>query len=149
VIVEVDSHVGTGTRSEAHIASVSAYVNCPIVDVVAQFSDAGIDGLLMSTMRDGLATAGLGEVLSVHAWPTVWVATGTVRVNVTWRVRDVDGRATDGGATISLLMVQSGREPITELLAKVTVGDGDLRVTTDAMHGVLEELTRRIEARTR
>ncbi|MGQ0433163.1 MAG: hypothetical protein ACT452_12235 [Microthrixaceae bacterium] len=128
---------------------MSAYVNLPIVDVVAQFSDPGIDGLLMSTMRGCLGRAGLGEVLRVHAWPTVWVATGTVRLNVTWRVGGTDGRATDGEATISVLMVQSGREPITELLARLPVGADEPRVTTDVVHDLLDELTHRLEERSR
>lgn len=149
MIVEVDSLVVTrhGIEQKVRTASVSAYVNLPIVDVVARFSDPGIDGLLMSTMRNSVRDAGLGDVLSVHAWPTVWVATGTVRVNLTWRLRGVRGRVTEGSATIALLTVQSGREPITELLATVPVGDGDLRVVTDATHRLLDELTRRLEAR--
>lgn len=151
VIVAMESEVATATATQAEdrTASVSAYVNRPIVDVVAQFSDPGIDGLLMSTMRRVTGTTGLGDVLSVHAWPTVWVASGSVRVNVTWRIRGADGRSTDGAATIALLTVQSGGEPITELLARLPVGDGDPRAATDTARRLLDELTLRMEARVR
>lgn len=149
MIVDMESDVATATRTEDRTASVNAYVNLPIVDVVAQFSDPGIDGMLMSTMRRVIGTTGLGDVLSVHAWPTVWVATGSVRVNVTWRTRGADGRTTDGAATISLLTVQSGGEPITELLARLPVGDGDPRAATDTARRLLDELTLRMEARVR
>lgn len=126
-------------------ASVSAYVDLPIAEVFGRFSDPAIDGLLMSAMRASLAAGDDGEVLSVHAWPTVWVSTGNVRVVVTWRIREVDGHVAEGTATISLLMVQSGHDAITELLVTLAVTDDDAASTTAALHRILDELTLRLE----
>lgn len=145
MIVEMDPKGMTARESEARTASVSAYVDLPLADVFARFSDPGIDGLLMAALRRSLT--GLGEVLSVHAWPTVWVATGTVRVQVTWRIRGADARVREGTATISLLMVQSGHDAITELLVTLPVGDDEVAVSTDTTHRVLDELTRSLEGR--
>ncbi len=127
-------------------ASVSAYVDLPIAEVVARFSDPGIDGLLMSAMRAALGGEGPGEVLSVHAWPTIWVSTGNVRVVVTWRARGAAGHVTERNATIALLMVQSGHDAITELLVTLPVTDDDEALSaTAALHRILDELTHRLE----
>lgn len=143
MIVEMESQQTTAQAVEPRTASVSAYVDLPLADVFARFSDPGIDGLLMATLRRGLA--GVGEVLSVHAWPTVWVATGNVRVQVTWRIRGVDARVREGTATVSLLMVQSGHDAITELLVTLPVDDDDVPASTEATHRFLDELTRCLE----
>lgn len=126
-------------------ASVSAYVDLPLAEVFARFSDPCIDGLLMSAMRASLVTTGGGEVLSVHVWPTVWVSTGNVRVEVTWRIRGADGQVGEGTATISLLLVQGGHDAITELLVALPVTDDDVASDTAALHHILDELTRRLE----
>lgn len=130
-------------------ASVSAYVDLPMAEVFARFSDPGIDGLLGSAMRSSLARAGGEELVSIHAWPTVWVSTGTVRVPVAWRLRSPDGSVRDGSATISLLMVQSGHDAITELLVTLPVDRYGGSEATEATHRILDELTRRLEGRGR
>lgn len=128
-------------------ASVSAYVDLPLADVFARFSDPGIDGLFMSAMRTSLGTDG-GQVLSVHTWPTVWVSTGSARVVVTWRIRETDGHVREGSATIALLTVQSGNEAITELLVTLPVSGDEAESTTQTVHRALDELTRRLEGAT-
>lgn len=145
MIVEMDRQGMTAREAEPRTASVSAYVDLPLTEVFARFSDPGIDGLLAAALRRSLG--GLGEVLSVHAWPTLWVATGTVRVQVTWRIRGVDARVREGTVTISLLLVQSGHDAITELLVTLPVDDDDAAVFTDTAHRVLDELTRCLEGR--
>lgn len=116
-----------------------------MAEVFARFSDPTIDGLLMSAMRASLGADIGGEVLSVHAWPTVWVSTGNVRVDVTWRTRGGDGQVGAGAATIALLMVQSGHDAITELLVTLPVTDDEAASTTTMLHRILDELTRRLE----
>lgn len=146
MIVEMSPHEVAGTpEAEVRTASVSAYVDLPLADVFARFSDPGIDGLLMATMRRSLS--GGGEVLSVHTWPTLWVATGTVRVQVTWRIRRADAVVREGTASISLLMVQGGQDAITELLVTVPLGEDDAAMVAEATHHILDELTRRLERR--
>jgi len=153
VVVEMRLETATGMpESIGRTTSVSAYVDLPIAEVFARFSDPGIDGLLGAAMRSTLASSGEGELLSIHAWPTVWVATGTVRVPITWRLRSSDGHVYEGSATICLLMVQSGQDAITELLVTLPVdGEGpeavEVSAATDATHRILDELTRRLESR--
>ncbi len=148
MIVEMRREPPTGmSEPSVRTASVSAYVNLPIAEVFTRFSDPGIDGLLGSVMRGSLASAGNGELLSIHAWPTVWVSTGTVRVPVTWRLRSPGGRVHEGSATISLLMVQSGHDAITELLVTLPVDSDDRPGATEATRQILDELTRRLEGR--
>lgn len=146
MIVEMSPQELAATpEAEVRTASVSAYVDLPLADVFARFSDPGIDGLLMATMRRSLS--GVGEVLSVHTWPTLWVATGTVRVQVTWRIRGADAVVREGTATISLLMVQGGKDAITELLVTVPLGEDGAAMVAEATHRILDELTRRLEGR--
>lgn len=130
-------------------SSLSAYVALPLPAVLARFSDPCIDGLLMAAMRRSLGQAGLGEVLSAHAWPSVWVSTGHVRVQVTWRIRGADSHVREGNATISLLTVQSGHDPITELLVTLPVTDDDDGLAAGETKKILDELTRRLEGRIR
>lgn len=133
------------TSANARAASLSAYVDRPIADVFAYFADPDIDGLLAAAVRVALGAD--DELVSIHASPTLWVTSGNLRVPVTWQVRGADGGITEGTATISLLVVQSGHDAITELLVSLPVRDDSLVATTNATRSVLDELIRRLESR--
>lgn len=131
--------------SQDRSASLSAYVDLAIEDVVARFADPAIDELLTSTIRSALGLDADG-ILSAHAESCLWVSSGNVRVTVTWRVQGPDGQPNEGTATISLLVVQSGHDAITELLVSLPVQDDSAGIATEAAHRILDELTRRLES---
>lgn len=146
--MDVDDQVevrSASSSTEPRSASVSAYVDLPITEVVAHFTDPGIDGLLASAIRAALGVTG-EALVSAHADASVWVSSGNVHLSVTWRFRGPDGQANDGTAMVSLLVVQSGHDAITELLVTLPVSEERSASITDATHRILDEFTRRLEA---
>jgi hypothetical protein len=125
-------------------ASLSAYVDLPIADVVARFADSAIDDLLTSAIRTALGLDADGE-LWAHAETCLWVSSGNARVAVTWSAQAQDGQVNEGTATISLLVVQSGYDAITELLVSLPVNSDTATLATEAAHRILDEVTRRLE----
>ncbi|MFZ6004008.1 MAG: hypothetical protein ACOYXM_08755 [Actinomycetota bacterium] len=126
-------------------AALSAYIDLSMDDVVSFFTDPGADAVLAATIQDVLAAA--DELVSVHAEPTLWASSGNLRVAVCWRVRGPSGDVRDGTATISLLVVQSGDDPITELLVSLPV-QHERELTTATVRRILDGLTSRLEAPT-
>ncbi len=126
-------------------ASLSAYVDLALEDVVARFADPAIDDLLTSAIRTALGLDA-HEELWAHAETCLWVSSGNVRVAVAWRARRPKGPVTEGTATISLLVVQSGHDAITELLVSLPVHGDTAGIATEAAHHILDEVTRRLES---
>ena len=118
---------------------ISAYVDRALDEVVEIFARPGIDAMLAAAVQTALGSADARA--TVHAAKPVWVTAGHASVAVTWRVVGRSGRANDGKASIALLMVQSGHDPMTELLVALTVA-GDDPVASAKTHGVLDEITR-------
>ena len=75
----------------------------------------------------------------------VWVSASHARLPVTWSVTGASGSVTEGAATISLLMVQSGHDAITELLVIVPTPDVRTGRSNAVLHEVLYELAIRLE----
>jgi hypothetical protein len=128
--VDVDS------SAEVH---VSAYVDLPLDAVLERL----VDDLLNTAVVAALGTEGV--VVDARVRAPVWVSSGHVRVPVTWSLAASAGSASDGAATISLLVVQSGGDAITELLVTLPAPAAGERAST-ALHQVLHELTTRLES---
>ena len=119
---------------------LSAYVDLALDAVFDRLAPPGGAELLISAIRAALGSTGGVTVEAAVAAPA-WVSSSHASVPVTWSVTVPSGSVTEGAATISLLMVQSGHDAITELL--VTVPTPDLRTGTSnaVLHRVLHELT--------
>jgi hypothetical protein len=123
---------------------VSAYVELAFPVVLERFSPPDVDELLVAAVRAGLEEHGV--TVRASAEPVVWVSSGHVRVPVTWHVDQSHGAEAAGSGTLSLLVVQSGHDAITELLATVPAPDVEEERAVAALHQVLQELTTRLEA---
>jgi hypothetical protein len=135
---ESSPSVAAGVRT----VRLSAYVDLPLDVVLERFAGPGVDDLLTSAMHAGLALVG-EDPIRVHASVPVRQSDANVRVPIVWHD---SSRSHDRTATISLLVVQSGREAITELLIELQVLEDRARAATEAAHHVLDELATRIEA---
>lgn len=124
------------------VLHVSAYVDRPLGVVLAGFAPPAADRLLSAAF--GAAVDDV-EVEATVSEP-VWVSRSHVRVPVAWRLSRAAAAVSTGAATISLLVVQSGEDAITELLLVAPVPPhGELRSAAE-LHLVLDELARHLEA---
>lgn len=148
--MDVDSSAEAWTTSSLtdRALHVSAYVDLPLEEVLGQLAPPAVDDLLATAVRVGLGGV---EETTVGAWagdPT-WVSSRHVRVPVRWCIDRAAGFEAVGAATISLLVVQSGGDAVTELLVTVPAPDTDEGRAVDLLHEVLHELTSRMEASAR
>jgi hypothetical protein len=133
------------TSLAAPVLHVSAYVDLPLTRVLDQLVQASADGLLAAAFR--AAIGGVDEVdIDALTDEPVWVSGSHVRVPMSWRISRPPATSSTGAGTISLLVVQSGDEAITELLAVVPIPpEGELRTTAE-LHKVLDQVARHLEA---
>jgi hypothetical protein len=124
--------------------SVSAYVERPLAEVLARFADPDIDDILSAALQAG--HEGIDVIdLRAHASSPVWQSACTARVPITWSTAG-PAESKDGEATLSLLMVQSGHDAITELLLAFALPDDQVASATRFVHRALDDLTGRLEA---
>jgi hypothetical protein len=148
--VDVDSSTeGRALTSlTGRVLHVSAYVDLSLDVVLERFAPPEVDELLAAAVRAGL---GQSDEATVGAWagaPT-WVSAGHVRVPVRWCIDQPARFEAVGAATVSLLVVQTGEDAITELLVTVPAPDGDEGRAAAVLHEILHELTRLMEASAR
>lgn len=130
------------------VLHVSAYVDLSLDVVLEHFAPPEVDELLAAAVRSGL---GESDGTTVGAWagaPT-WVSAGHVRVPVRWCIDRAARFEAVGAATVSLLVVQTGEDAITELLVTVPAPDGDEGRALAVLHEILHELTSLLEASAR
>lgn len=122
---------------------VSAYVDLALGTVFERLAPPGGAELLVAAIQAALGNEG---DVTVEAAAPVWVSDCHARIPVTWSVTEPPGSVTEGAATISLLMVRSGHDAITELLAAVPTPDVRTGRSNAVLHEVLNELAIRLEA---
>jgi hypothetical protein len=137
VAVESSTH-------EIRALHLSAYVDRSLDAIMATFVAPEIDELLAGAVRAALEVAGERSV-ETHASAPEWVSSSHVRVPVSWRATRSSGQIAEGVATLSLLVVRTGHDAVTELLVTLPLSREaeDLAVTT--MHRVVDEITARLE----
>ena len=126
---------------------VSAYVDLALGAVFDRLAPPKGAELLEAAIRAGFEDEGELTVEVVAADP-VWVSDSHARLSVTWSVAASSGSLTEGAATIALLMVQSGRDAITELLVDVPTQEFRTDRFNAVLHTVLYELAIRLETHT-
>jgi len=145
MVAETPAQVPAESPSaDDRVIHLSAYVQRPLHSVLEAFAAERIDDLLDLAVQAALAERG-GDLVSAHASTPVWVSSSHARVPVTWSSARRDGEVIEGTAELSLLMVQSGQDAITELLVALPVGESSASAASLVMHRVLDELTARLE----
>ena len=118
------------------------YVNLSLEDVLGLFARPDMEELLASSLRKAMGSA--GERMSLRASGAEQLSDATARLFVDWRTTDRDGRAYEGSATISLLVVQTGVDPITELLVALPVDEEVAPWVAAATRRFLDEVITRL-----
>ncbi|MGH9084058.1 MAG: hypothetical protein ACRDYW_01265 [Acidimicrobiales bacterium] len=122
---------------------LAAYIDLPLRDVLDRFSSDEVDELLSSAATHAMEGRG---VVRMHASAPVWESAANVRIHLSWTTTGRSGRSVEDSGEISLLVVQSGRQAITELLAILPVTEETRRPVAETARHVLDELTLRVEA---
>lgn len=131
------------TPSPRHTIHLSSYVPLPMDEVFDAFAGwPNIDGLLTDAARRAVGED--GPYIPVHATEPVLVSDGHARVRVSWTVTTPRGRLAEGHAVVALLRVQSGRDPMTEVLMTVDVAESAAAEVAPVLHRVLDEVTDRL-----
>lgn len=130
-----------GSPEAGNTLRASAYVERALDAVLERLAG----DLLTAALADALGDTE-GGVIVVHAGQPVWVSAAHVRIPVTWSRSGPGAVAADGDATISLLVVQSGEYPITEVLATVPVSAAADSGANSVLRDTLHRLTERLEA---
>jgi hypothetical protein len=140
--------VATEDRTDLRTASLSAYVDLPLAEVLQRFAAPEIDELLTASVQAALSDGGEPS-FSAHASAPEWHSAHSARVAVTWSTAGRSGPEREGAALVSLLTVRSGRDAITELLVALPLGDDHRSSATITLHRILDEITSRLEAAAR
>lgn len=129
----------TATTRTLHLCG---YVNLSLDDVFGLFDRPDVEELLASSLRKAMGST--GERMSLTASGTEQLSDTSARVFVHWRSTDREGQTYEGGATISLMVVQSGADPITELLVALPVDERVAAWVAAATRRFLDDVTARL-----
>lgn len=123
---------------------LSSYVDRPLASLVHALAGPKVDELLAaSAARAGRATD-IPRVRA-HAEAAEWISSTHARIPVRWSVAD-PVQPLDGSAVISLLVVQSGEQAVTELLVTTPVGPELAPAAGSLLRHVMDELAVALEA---
>ncbi len=119
---------------------VCEYVDVPFDRVAAALEAPDLDDVMTSALQAAVG-AEAGRV-TMRTSSCERVGERLARVQASWWAVDADqaGDAARGSGTLLALVVQSGCEPVTELLATVTVTDGSASRAAAVTRRFLEEV---------
>jgi hypothetical protein len=126
------------TERQQRPMSVSGYVDAPFGEVMAELAGPRARRVLQAAIAAGL---GFGEdQVSVEVRAPAVHSGGSAQVDLTWSGDDGAGRVRGGSATVTVLLVQSGEDAITELLVRTQVDTATAPQAAAAIHRCLDEL---------
>lgn len=129
---------------EERTVRLSAYVDRPISVLVRALTGPRVDELLAASAAR-VGRGGAAPRVQAHADEPVWVSGTHARIPVTWSVAG-PSQPLAGSAVISLLVVQSGRQAVTELLVTTPVAPELAATAGSLLRHVMDELTDALEA---
>ena len=122
--------------------SIPGYVEVAFDDVVGAFSRKDEITELLDAAVSGVFPP--GSIVRLRASEPQHLSHWSARVKLAWQFVDPRGRPFGGDATVHLLVLQSGSDPMTELLLTMTVDDQYATAVAHAVHRFLDELVRRL-----
>lgn len=132
-------------ESAHRLVRVVDCVDLSLGDVMAVFDRPQIDEMLEATMVDATGADPAPLRLHVHADRPERLTAYAARVRVTWRAIRASEPRHEGGASLVLRVLQSGSEPMTELVITHEVQSDTARETANTMRRALEALTDRLK----
>jgi hypothetical protein len=117
---------------------VCGYIDRALPDLMAALASDGIEDTLARALAEAVAVD--IDHVTVTTTQPVAISASTAEVTATWEVSFSRSRR-QGSAKVDLLMVQSGHEPVTEVLVTMSVIDGEAEAAASATHRFLDQLT--------
>jgi hypothetical protein len=122
--------------------TVPAYVEIAFAEVIRAFAhEEQIAELLDAATVYAFPP---GSTVRLRSSPPEVLTRSSARVRLAWEFIDPRGRPFEGGATIQLLVLQSGNEPLTELLVTTTIDDRYAHGVAIAVHRFMDGLVSRL-----
>lgn len=90
-----------------------------------------------------------GPVVSVEVLRPTWVSGDNASVPLSWRVHRDGELVAVGTAAMSVLRVQSGHDPLTELLLIVDIAEPAVAAVAPVLRQVLDDVSSALEHRRR
>lgn len=128
-----------GSRHIERLASVCDYVAVPLERVRELLGGDDVDDLLTSSLRAAIGPD--HPPVSLQAAPLETLGRATALTRVTWRATVLPDLELQGVATITLHLVRSGREPLTELTVTVRADEETAARAAPVARRFLEEIT--------
>jgi hypothetical protein len=122
--------------------SVTGYVEIGFDEVLRAFADEELIAELFAAATVGAFPP--GAIVELQASSPVPLTRSAARVKVLWQFVDPRGRPFSGQATLQLLVLQSGHDPLTELLLTVTIDDAYSRAVATAVNRFVDGLVTRL-----
>jgi hypothetical protein len=123
-------------------AWLAAYVDLPLGEVLAALRGRQVDQMLASVAA---AALGPGVRAVVHADVPVHESRGHAVIPLSWTLTWQNGHTESGSGSLSCIVVWSGAEPITELLAVFPVDARTRRRVVEVTRKLLDLLALRLE----
>ena len=101
------------------IMRVCDYVDLPLELVAAMLEAPDVDDMLAVALQSAVGADARDVTVRTNAPERL--GDGVARIAATWQTIDSTGRESTGVGTLLALVVQSGREAVTELLVTVSV----------------------------
>lgn len=125
---------------------LSGYLEMRMEDVIdACAPGAGIEDQLQRAF--GLALPLDGPVVTVEVLRPTWVSGDNASIPLSWRVHRGGELVAVGTAALSVLRVQSGHDPLTELLLSVDISEPAVVEVAPVLRQVLDEVSSVLEQR--
>lgn len=131
------------TPSLLHTIRLSAYVDLGLddtLDVLATWP--GLEAVVSDAVR--AAVDDTGPTVEVETSEILRVSDAQARLTVSWSVVTPRGETAGSHAEVALLRVQSGREPMTELLLRVDVASAAVPEVAPVLRRVLDDVADRL-----
>jgi hypothetical protein len=123
--------------------TVSGYVHAPFEEVMAELRGPRSREVLRTAIAAGLGFA--SDVVDVEISAVERYAGGAARIELSWHGDDGAGRVRGGRVTVTVLVVQSGDDAVTELLVRTLVDTAAAAEAAAAIRRCLDELSERLK----
>lgn len=122
--------------------SLATSAAMPFDEVMGVFDQPAVDALLEAAVAT--AFRGSEVAIDVHASDLERFAHRSARLSLEWHLTDKSRVDRRGVASLQLFVLQSGSEPITELVLTLAVEDEHAHAVAGLLHDFLDELSDRL-----
>lgn len=134
----------TADHHRRRMVRLSGYLELRMEDAIGACEPGGgIEELLERAFA--LALPLEGPVVTVEVLRPTWVSGDNASIPLSWRVHRDGALVALGTAALSVLRVQSGHDPLTELLLSVDISEPAVATVAPVLRRVLDDVSNELE----